>query len=241
VDAVSVVAVLRPIRWSSARMASSGFKEVKMTSLAREVYCQRVYGEAVSEILPLKFPSKWAKNSCTSVTMTLHWVIMWALYNKLRIVDDNQTPLEEFTVVDAFAGIPEKEHVWNMVKFNGIWYSIDLSIEQYNEDQVTDTAHKPWNLLQAVADTYPLKDLKKDGATVADLTTAHPLIPKVHCNVEDAADFLTYWHGAKAVITTGFYFVETTADEEEALFVRPQDVKAVTNLVIALLERLADL
>jgi hypothetical protein len=232
-------------------MASMGDKELPLSSLAKEVYLQHVGGGTVpANMLPLiersapKFPSQWAKQCCTSMTLSLHWGIMGALFKKIRIVDDNHRPLEQFTVVDVFAGTEGREHIWNMVKFVGdeIWYSVDLSIEQYEAHQVTDTAQKPWNLIPVVEDRYPLKYLKESGAKVADVTATHPLLPKVRCDVNDGATFGSHWKGALQVVKTGFEFKETTAEGEEVTVpVPPQLVQAVTSQVSAVLKRLGDM
>lgn len=222
-------------------------KELHISVLAKEVYLQHVgSGTVPASMLPLiersapKFPSQWAGNCCTSMTLTLHFGLLGAAFKKIKLVGDHHRPLEQFTVVEIFSGVPGKEHIWNMVKFVGddLWYSIDLSIEQYKESQVSDSKLKPWGLFPCADGTYPAKD----ATAVADIATAHPLLPKVRCEVSDAANFGAYWRAALQAVKTGFELKEVDEDGQEVLVPVPAElVQAVTSQVSSLLKRLGEL
>ncbi len=203
-------------------------------------------GSVPANMLPLvelnapKFPSSWAGNCCSSMALALHFGILGALFKKVYLVDDHHRVLEQFSVVEVFSGVPGKEHIWNIVKFAGdeSWYSIDLSIEQYAIPQVTDPTNKPWNLFLSSGDRYPFKE----AGVVTDITTTHPLLPKVRCEASDAANFGTYWRAALGAVKTGFELKEADGEGQEVIVPVSADlVQAVTSKVSAVLRRLPDL
>lgn len=222
-------------------------KVLSISALAKEVYMQHVGGGTVpANMLPLveqnapKFPSSWAGNCCSSMTLALHFGILGALFKKISLVDDQRRPLEQFAVVEVFSGVQGKEHIWNVVRFAGdeSWYSIDLSIEQYKEQQVSDPANKPWNLFPSSEGSYPYKE----AGAVTDIATTHPLLPKVRCDASDAANFGVYWRVALEAVKTGFELKETDEDGQEVIVPVSADlVQAVTSKVSAVLRRLPDL
>lgn len=203
-------------------------------------------GSIPTSMLPLveqnapTFPSSWAGSCCSSMTLTLHFGILGALFKKIRLVNDQNRAVEQFAVVEIFSGVPGKEHIWNVVKFAGdeSWYSIDLSIEQYKESQVVDPRNKPWNLFLSSEGRYPFKE----AVAVADIATTHPLLPKVRCDVSDAANFGAYWRVALGAVKTGFDLKETDEEGQDVTVPVAADlVQAVTCKVSAVLRRLADL
>lgn len=222
-------------------------KKLHLSALAKEVYLHHVAGggDVPASMLPIiernapKFSSSWAANCCTSMTLSLHFAILGAIFKKIRVVGDADRPLEVFSVVEVFSGVHGKEHVWNMVKLEGDeqWYSIDLSIEQYPTSRVTDITLKPWALFPSTDVRYPFKE----ATSATDVTTTHPLLPKVRCTPADATEFLTYWKAALGAVKTGFQLTELDEGQEVVVPVSPELVQSVTGQISAVLKRLNEL
>jgi hypothetical protein len=217
-------------------------KTLLLSALAFEVYLQHsdVPEKHLTMMRPLiengdrKFPSAWAKDRCTSMSLALHFGMIYAAFKKIDLVDSDGQVLEEFTVTEVFSGVEGKEHIWNTVKFKGNenWYSIDLSIEQYNKEQVSDITHKPWVPFLSSQGHYPFKE----AVEVSDIATTHPLLPKVRCTLADGASFRTYLSAALSAGKTGFELRETDGEGNEVVVpVAPEKVQEVTKKISAVM------
>lgn len=181
-------------------------KKMFISAVAKEVY-RHYFGDRADNWVG-NFTSNIAKNKCSEMSFLLHNALAYVVRNgDCDLYCDDDVVCSMFEVVCVNSGLRD-EHTW--VMFNNRKYSVDLSIEQYRKNEVTDTSNKPWCLF---SDTRgcPLKSVKFGEI---ECVSQHVLFFKNPCVLPDDANigmFMSFWKGLDEASREGFCFEDKDA------------------------------